>query len=212
MVQDVEDVLCEYWLRACSAVPCIGQLWRRLDWLQATTLSHCPCDLGRSRLTCASLDSTRLWCPLSPFPQGPPAGRKMSTGEHAGETCPTQFDFGIRLGLVLIMETACLSALSVTGLLVYIGVSVSSLGGTTSEPLLRASFQYSAATIRRNAVKKWTVTTHVHWYFLSLLVSEMIQAIGQSASYQHHISASPNSSALIRRHHKCEVGCRSGTP
>ncbi|KIP12487.1 hypothetical protein PHLGIDRAFT_124026 [Phlebiopsis gigantea 11061_1 CR5-6] len=82
----------------------------------------------------------------------------MSTGEHAGETCPTQFDFGIRLGLVLIMETACLSALSVTGLLVYIG--------------------YSAATIRRNAVKKWTVTTHVHWYFLSLLVSEMIQAIG----------------------------------
>ena len=110
----------------------------------------------------------------------------MSTGEHPGETCPTRFDFGIRLGLVLIMETACLSALSVTGLLMYIGVSVSYSGLAANEPLLQPSFQYSAATIRRGAVRKWTVTTHVHWYFLSLLVSEMIQAIGQSISYQQH--------------------------
>ncbi|EKM56586.1 uncharacterized protein PHACADRAFT_253801 [Phanerochaete carnosa HHB-10118-sp] len=74
------------------------------------------------------------------------------------ERCPTRFDFGVRLGLVFIVETACLSAIASAALLVYIG--------------------YSAAKIRRNAARKWTVTTHVHWYFLSLLVSELIQAIG----------------------------------
>ena len=33
-----------------------GELWCRLR-LPSTTLSHCPCDIGRSRLTCACLDS-----------------------------------------------------------------------------------------------------------------------------------------------------------
>lgn len=74
------------------------------------------------------------------------------------ERCPTNFDFGVRLGLVFVVETACLSAVASAALLFYIG--------------------YSAAKIRRNAARKWTVTTHVHWYFLSLLVSELIQAIG----------------------------------
>lgn len=34
-----------------------------------------------------------------------------------------RFDFGVRLGLVFIVETACLSAAAVTGLLAYIAVS-----------------------------------------------------------------------------------------
>ncbi|GJE86578.1 hypothetical protein PsYK624_026580 [Phanerochaete sordida] len=79
----------------------------------------------------------------------------MSNG---GTHCPTQFDFGVRLGLTFVVQTACLSAVASAALLSYIG--------------------YSAAKVRRNAARKWTVTTHVHWYFLSLLVSELIQAIG----------------------------------
>ena len=47
----------------------------------------------------------------------------MSSGQPEDETCTLKFDFGIRLGLVLIMEAACLSAASVAGLLAYIGVS-----------------------------------------------------------------------------------------
>ena len=35
---------------------------------------------------------------------------------------PIRFDFGVRLGLVFIVETACLSAAAVTGLLAYIAV------------------------------------------------------------------------------------------
>ena len=48
----------------------------------------------------------------------------MSSGKRAAETCSSHFDFGIRLGLTLIVETAILSALAVAGLLVYIGVSL----------------------------------------------------------------------------------------
>lgn len=47
----------------------------------------------------------------------------MASGQNEVETCQMKFDFGIRLGLVLIMEAACLSAISVVGLLAYIGVS-----------------------------------------------------------------------------------------
>ncbi|KAJ3552032.1 hypothetical protein NM688_g4374 [Phlebia brevispora] len=68
------------------------------------------------------------------------------------------FDFGIRLGLVFIVETASFSAIAVLGLLTYIG--------------------YSFAKIKANASRKWSTATHVHWYFLSMLVSELIQAIG----------------------------------
>lgn len=38
------------------------------------------------------------------------------------ERCPTRFDFGVRLGLVFVVEMACLSAIASTALLAYIGV------------------------------------------------------------------------------------------
>lgn len=46
----------------------------------------------------------------------------MSDGTPNDERCPTQFNFGIRLGLVFIVETACLSAVASAALLTYIGV------------------------------------------------------------------------------------------
>jgi hypothetical protein len=46
----------------------------------------------------------------------------------------TQFDFGTRLGLVFIIEAASLSALAVTGVLLYIGVS--NLFGVCFLPLI----------------------------------------------------------------------------
>lgn len=46
----------------------------------------------------------------------------MSTGDEENEACAYEFDFGVRLGLVFIVEMACLSACAVCLLLAYIGV------------------------------------------------------------------------------------------
>ena len=46
----------------------------------------------------------------------------MSATSDGDETCVYQFDFGVRLGLVFIVEMACLSACAVGVLLAYIGV------------------------------------------------------------------------------------------
>ncbi|KZT30679.1 hypothetical protein NEOLEDRAFT_1186492 [Neolentinus lepideus HHB14362 ss-1] len=75
------------------------------------------------------------------------------TSEYGG-----QFTFGERLGLVFIVETACLSALAICSLLSYIA--------------------YGAVKIIPGASRKWRTGTHVHFYFLSLLISDLIQAIG----------------------------------
>ncbi|KAI0348397.1 hypothetical protein BDW22DRAFT_1350595 [Trametopsis cervina] len=80
------------------------------------------------------------------------------TDEDANCSVSTPFDFGVRLGLVFVVEAASLSALAVVGLLAYIG--------------------YSVSKVKANAARKWSTTTHVHWYFLSLLVSELIQSAG----------------------------------
>ncbi|KAL4241711.1 hypothetical protein ABKN59_000865 [Abortiporus biennis] len=61
-------------------------------------------------------------------------------------------------GLSFIVEAASLSLLAVLGLLSYI--------------------VYSVLRFERGDSRHWAVSTHVHWYFLSLLVSEIIQAIG----------------------------------
>lgn len=44
------------------------------------------------------------------------------TDEDANCSVSTPFDFGVRLGLVFVVEAASLSALAVVGLLAYIGV------------------------------------------------------------------------------------------
>ncbi|KAI6031655.1 hypothetical protein BKA83DRAFT_4203495 [Pisolithus microcarpus] len=69
-----------------------------------------------------------------------------------------QFDFGIRVGLVSILVATSASALAVGGVLLYI--------------------VYSAVTIQRNASRRWSTDTHVHYYFLNLMVSDLIQAVG----------------------------------
>ena len=43
-------------------------------------------------------------------------------GGQCSNDTTDDFDFGVRLGLVFVVESACLSALAVTGLLGYIGV------------------------------------------------------------------------------------------
>ncbi|KAH7928512.1 hypothetical protein BV22DRAFT_199840 [Leucogyrophana mollusca] len=68
------------------------------------------------------------------------------------------FDFGTRLGLVFIVESAALSAVAVSSLLLYIA--------------------YSAIAIHRNASRKWTTDTHIHYYFLNLMAFDLVQAIG----------------------------------
>ncbi|KAG1866458.1 hypothetical protein C8R48DRAFT_179743 [Suillus tomentosus] len=70
----------------------------------------------------------------------------------------TAFDFDDRLGLVFIVEAATLSVLAITTLLGYI--------------------TYSAVTIRMGATRRWSTDTHVHYYFLNLMIFDLIQAIG----------------------------------
>ncbi|GAW06058.1 hypothetical protein LENED_007951 [Lentinula edodes] len=69
-----------------------------------------------------------------------------------------EFSFGTRLGLAFTVQSACCSALLVSSLLVYIF--------------------YSAVVIKRGATRTWKVSTHVHCYFVNLLIFDLIQAIG----------------------------------
>ncbi|KAF9229163.1 hypothetical protein BS17DRAFT_689228 [Gyrodon lividus] len=73
-------------------------------------------------------------------------------------SAPYNFDFGTRVGMIFIVEAAAMSALAVSGLLAYI--------------------TYSAVTIHRNASRRWSTDTHIHYYFLNLMVCDLIQAIG----------------------------------
>ncbi|KAF8913599.1 hypothetical protein CPB85DRAFT_1375615 [Mucidula mucida] len=91
----------------------------------------------------------------------------MSTA--GGETVDTPFDFDVRLGIVFIIEFASLSAIAVASLLVYIA--------------------YSAVAVRRGASRSWKVSTHIHYYFVNLLVSDLIQAIGGIMDVQWVIDA-----------------------
>lgn len=68
------------------------------------------------------------------------------------------FDSGVRTGLIIIVLIASLSATAVSSLLAFIG--------------------YSVVTIKKGATRKWHVSTHVHYYFVNLLVCDLIQAIG----------------------------------
>ncbi|OAX44174.1 hypothetical protein K503DRAFT_679309 [Rhizopogon vinicolor AM-OR11-026] len=68
------------------------------------------------------------------------------------------FNFGERLGLAFIVEGATLSVLAITTLLAYI--------------------TYSAVTIRLGATRRWSTDTHIHYYFLNLMIFDLIQAIG----------------------------------
>ncbi|KIJ68570.1 hypothetical protein HYDPIDRAFT_24830 [Hydnomerulius pinastri MD-312] len=68
------------------------------------------------------------------------------------------FDFGTRIGMLFIVEAAAMSAFAVSGLLSYIA--------------------YSAIAIQRNASRRWSTDTHIHYYFINLMVCDLIQAIG----------------------------------
>ncbi|KAK0211075.1 hypothetical protein DFS33DRAFT_1238722, partial [Desarmillaria ectypa] len=68
------------------------------------------------------------------------------------------FDSGVRTGLIIIVVFACLSATTVFSLLTFIG--------------------YSVVTVKKGATRKWHVSTHVHYYFVNLLICDFIQAIG----------------------------------
>ncbi|KAI0080281.1 hypothetical protein K474DRAFT_299653 [Panus rudis PR-1116 ss-1] len=76
------------------------------------------------------------------------------------ETCsvPSTFDFDVRVGLVFIAQAACVSAVAILGLFLYAG--------------------YNALQLKIGGAGRWAMTTHVHWYFLSLMFSDLIQAVG----------------------------------
>lgn len=38
--------------------------------------------------------------------------------------------------------------------------------------------QYSTIAIRKGAARSWKYSTHIHYYFVSLLVADLIQATG----------------------------------
>ncbi|KAI6156979.1 hypothetical protein BKA82DRAFT_25879 [Pisolithus tinctorius] len=70
-----------------------------------------------------------------------------------------QFDFGVRVGMVIMCVASAASALAVGGLLLYIA--------------------YSAVTLRRNALRRWSTDTHIHYYFLNMMISHLILSIGE---------------------------------
>ncbi|KAI6033298.1 hypothetical protein EDC04DRAFT_2213696 [Pisolithus marmoratus] len=69
-----------------------------------------------------------------------------------------QFNIGVKMGMVSMVVASAASALAVGGVLLYIA--------------------YSAVTIQQNASRRWSTDTHIHYYFLSLMVSDLIQAVG----------------------------------
>jgi hypothetical protein len=73
-------------------------------------------------------------------------------------TTPVPWHFNIRVGLIFIVQSATLSTLAVTGCLSYIA--------------------YKAVKINKGAMRTWTISTHFHLYFLSLLFADLVQAIG----------------------------------
>ena len=92
---------------------------------------------------------------------------------------PIPFDFSTRLGIVFIVESASISAITVIGLLLYITVCA----------LLSHTFQWILNVLPRSPLRqykavvsrKWPMETHTHYYFLNLLVSDLVQAIGKSS-------------------------------
>ncbi|KIO04770.1 hypothetical protein M404DRAFT_77897, partial [Pisolithus tinctorius Marx 270] len=69
------------------------------------------------------------------------------------------FDFGVRMGMIIMCVASVASALAVGGLLLYIA--------------------YSAVTIKRNASRRWSTDTHIHYYFLNMMISHLILSIGE---------------------------------
>ncbi|KAG6328510.1 hypothetical protein ID866_10579 [Astraeus odoratus] len=69
-----------------------------------------------------------------------------------------EFSFGTRVGMLLIVEASAASALAVTGVLLYIA--------------------YSAIAIQRHASRRWSTDTHIHYYFLNLMICDLILSIG----------------------------------
>lgn len=105
----------------------------------------------------------------------------MSYNDNASTSTVPPFPFGVRLGIVFIVQSACLSALAVSFLLLYIGVW-HHLTNFFEMSLTRLHIQYSAITVKQGASRKWTVSTHIHYYFVNLLISDLVQAIGRSCN------------------------------
>ncbi|KAK0441925.1 hypothetical protein EV421DRAFT_1711187 [Armillaria borealis] len=69
------------------------------------------------------------------------------------------FSPGDRAGIIIVTVCASLSATAVFSLLAFIA--------------------YSITTINKGATRTWRVSTHIHYYFVNLLVCDLVQAIGQ---------------------------------
>ncbi|KAF8898865.1 hypothetical protein BD779DRAFT_1485895 [Infundibulicybe gibba] len=84
------------------------------------------------------------------------------------------FSFGVRLGLVFIVQTASLSAIAVLALLLYLAVNFNLI------PLHSVNFisQYSTTATWKGKGEGRNVSSHMHYYLLNLLVSDLVQATG----------------------------------
>jgi len=87
-----------------------------------------------------------------------------------------EFDFGTRIGMLFLVEAFATSALAVTGLLLYIAVRFQC--GGVCRYVHRHPPQYGAVAIQRNASRRWSTETHIHYYFLNLLICDLILSIG----------------------------------
>lgn len=68
-----------------------------------------------------------------------------------------QIYFEVQVGMAFMVMASAASALAVGGVLLYIG--------------------YSAVAIRQNASRRWSTATHIHYYFLNLMISDFILAM-----------------------------------
>ncbi|KAG7448091.1 uncharacterized protein BT62DRAFT_891013 [Guyanagaster necrorhizus] len=86
------------------------------------------------------------------------------------------FSSGVRAGIILITVCASLSATAVFSLLAFIA--------------------YSVTTINKGATRTWRVSTHIHYYFVNLLVCDLVQAIGGVMNVKWAVDASVTEGTL----------------
>ncbi|KLO07591.1 hypothetical protein SCHPADRAFT_945165 [Schizopora paradoxa] len=82
------------------------------------------------------------------------------------------FTFGVRVGIVLIVQAGCISLIAVLSLLLYIA--------------------YCAVQLRHDPMRRWDASTPLHLYFLSLLIAEVLQETGTLMDLKWVIEATVN--------------------
>ncbi|KAI6156985.1 hypothetical protein BKA82DRAFT_1000291 [Pisolithus tinctorius] len=91
-----------------------------------------------------------------------------------------QFDSEVKVWMIVMVVASATSALAAGGLLLYIA--------------------YSAVTIKPNASRRWSTETHVHYYFLNLMISDLIASLGELLTIKWIVEA-------VRLQRVCDSSC-----